>query len=68
MILQISEGVCFGARTLDGKVFIRDKSLRKYIPKYIEPMRNRNKITCICKIWISAMLLQSDLNKWRISE
>ena len=30
-------------------------------------MSNRNKITCGCKIYISSVLLQSDLNKWRLS-
>ena len=29
-------------------------------------MSNRNNITCGCKIFISDMLLQSDLNKWRL--
>ena len=29
-------------------------------------MINRNNITCGCKICISDMLLQSDLNKWRL--
>ena len=29
-------------------------------------MSNRNKITCECKTCISAMLLQPDLNKWRL--
>ena len=38
------------------------------MPKYIKPMSNRNKIKCGCKTCISAMLLQSDLNKWRISQ
>ena len=31
-------------------------------------MSNRNNILCGCKTCISAMLLQSDLNKWRISK
>ena len=31
-------------------------------------MGNRNKITRGCKTCISVMLLQSDLNKWRMSQ
>ena len=31
-------------------------------------MSNRNRITCGCKTCNSAMLFQSDLNKWRISQ
>ena len=31
-------------------------------------MSKKNKNTCECKTCISAMLLQSDLNKWRISQ
>ena len=38
MILPISEGVCFVARTVYGKVCIGDTSLRKYIPKYINKL------------------------------
>ena len=43
-------------------------SLREYIPKYIKTTSNRNKITCGCETCISAMLLQLDLNKWRLSQ
>ena len=45
MILPISEGVCFGARTVDGKVYIGDTSLMKYMSKYIKPTSNINNIT-----------------------
>ena len=31
-------------------------------------MNNKNDITCECKTRIIAMLLQSDLNKWRLSQ
>ena len=31
-------------------------------------MSIRNKITCGCKTYISAMLIQSDLDKWIISQ
>ena len=58
----------FGARTVDGTLCIVDMSLRKYMPKYIKPISNRNKIICGHKICISDMLLQSYLNKWRISK
>ena len=35
--------------------------------KYIKPMSNI-KITCGCETFISSMLLQSDINKCRISQ
>ena len=68
MIFTSSERGFSGARTVNGNMCIGDKSLSKYMPKYIKPMSNRNKITCGCKTCIRAMLLQSDLNKWRISQ
>ena len=45
-----------------------DTSLRNYMPKYIKPTSNRYRIICGCKTCKSAMLLSSDLNKWRISQ
>ena len=68
MILPICVGDFYGARIVDEKVNIGDTSLLKYMPKYIRPMSNRNNITRGCKTSISAMLLQSDLNKWRLSQ
>ena len=68
MILSISLGVFWGARTVDGNLCIGDTSLRKYMQKYIKPMSNRKKITCGCKTCISAMLPQSYINKWRLSK
>ena len=68
MILPSSEGGFFGAITIDGNFCIEYTSLRKYMPKYIKPMTSRDKITCGCKTCISAMLLKSDLNSWRISQ
>ena len=35
---------------------------------YIKPMSNINNITCGCEKRISAMLLQSDINKLRLSK
>ena len=67
MILPSYEGGFSGAITIDGNICIGDTLLRKYMPKYMEPMSNRNKVICRCKTWISAILLQSDLNKCRIS-
>ena len=58
----------FGAITVDGKVCIGNMSLRNYTTKYIKPKTNRNNITCGCKTCISAILLQLDLNGWRISQ
>ena len=46
MILPIPQGVLFGAINEDSKVRIKDKSLRKYMPKHTKPMSNINKITC----------------------
>ena len=68
MILPSSRGGFSGARTIDGNICIGDMSPRKYMPKYIKPMSNRNNITCGCETCISGMLLQQDLNKWRISQ
>ena len=68
MILPSSKGGLSGAITVDGNIFIGDTSLRKYMPKYMKPMSSRNNITCGCKTCISTMLLQSYINKWRISQ
>ena len=38
------------------------------MPKCIEPMSNKNNITCGCKTCIISLLLQLDINKWRISQ
>ena len=38
------------------------------MPKYLKPMSNRNNIICGCKTCISAMLIQSDINKLRIPQ
>ena len=38
------------------------------MPNNIKPMINIKNITCGCETCISAMLLQSDHNKWRISQ
>ena len=36
--------------------------------KYIKPMIDINTITCILKTCISSVLLQSNMNKWRLSQ
>ena len=51
-----------------GKVCIGDTSIRKYMLTYIKLMNNMNCITCGLEACISAMLLQSDLNKCRLSQ
>ena len=66
MISPIFDEDLFCARTVKGKLFIVDTSLSKYVTKYISPVSNRNNITCRCKIFISDMLLLSDINKWRL--
>ena len=65
---QFPKEVFFGAWTVYGKLCIGDTSLKKYMPKYTKPMTNRNNITCGCKACISAMLIQPDINKLRISQ
>ena len=44
MMLPISKGGLFGARTVDGIVFIRYTSLIKFMPEYVKPMSNRIKL------------------------
>ena len=68
MIFPSSEGGFSGAITVDGNICIGDTSLSNYMPEYVKPVNNRNKTTCECKTCISAILLQSDLNKWIISQ
>ena len=38
------------------------------MPKHIKTMNKRNKSTCGCEICTGSMLLQSDLNKWRLTQ
>ena len=66
MIFLIPNGYVFFARTFYGKVFIGDTPLKKYIPKYIKPTSNINSIERGWETFISAMLLQSDINKWSL--
>ena len=68
MIFTIYQWGFFGARTVDEKLCIGYTYIRRYIPKYIEPMSTRNKIKCRFETCISDMLLWSYLNKWRISQ
>ena len=68
LILPVSQGRFCGARNSDVRVCIGDMYLRKYMPKYVKQMSNRNNITCGCKTCISAILLSSDLNKWRSTQ
>ena len=68
LMLPIFQVGFFVPRNVDRKVYIGDTSLRKYMPKYIKPKSNRNSIKCVCETCISAMLLQSDMNKWSLSQ
>ena len=68
MILPSYEGVFSSVRTIDGNICIGNMSLRKYMQNFIKPISDRKNITCVYKTCISAMLIQSDLNKWRISQ
>ena len=47
---------------------ISDTYLINYTPKHINPLRNRINIACVCETCISDMLLQYDLNKWRLKQ
>ena len=58
----------FCARTMDGRVCIGNNFLRKYMPKYVTQIINRNKITCGYETCIIAILLKSYLNKWMLSQ
>ena len=68
MILPSYEGVFSSVRTIDGNICIGNMSLRKYMQNFIKPISDRKNITCVYKTCISAMLIQSDLNTWRISQ
>ena len=46
MILTISQGGHFGARTVDGKLYIGYTSLRKYTKTNIKNTSKRDNITC----------------------
>ena len=41
MMLPISHGGFSGTLAVDGKVYIGDMSLRKYVPKNIEPNKQQ---------------------------
>ena len=49
LILQISIGRFSGAQNDEGRFFIGDTSLIKYIPKHIRIIGNRNNITSAFK-------------------
>ena len=65
-VLTIPLGGFFGAKNEDEEVCVGDTPLRKYTLRNIKPVNKKNKITRICKTCISSMLIQSDLNKWRL--
>ena len=67
LILLVYQGGFYGTINEGGKVCIGDTYLRKYMPKYIKPMSNINKITCRYETCISAMLLKFDLIKWHLT-
>ena len=68
LILPVTQGGFHGVRNEYGRVCIGDTSLRKYTPKQINPMINRNNITRGCETCISVMLLKSNLNKWWLTQ
>ena len=68
LILSVSQGLFPGPRIMRGRLFRGYTSLIKYMPNYINTIININRITCVCGTFISAMLLQSDFNKWRLRQ
>ena len=68
IILPFFQGGFYGDRNEYDRVCIGYMSLRKYIPKHIKLTSNTDNIIFVCETCISAMLLQSDLNKWRLSQ
>ena len=67
-ILPVSQGEIYGARNKYGRVCIGNTSLIKYTPKHTNTTIKRNRIACGCETCISAMLLQFDLNRWRLTQ
>ena len=47
---------------------IGDTSSRKYIYRHIKTTGNRYRVTCVYKTCIGSILLQSDLNKLKVSQ
>ena len=66
-MLPVSQDDVFAINE-DGKLCIGDLSLRNYTPKHIKPMITKNKITRRYKNYISAMLPQTDQNKWLLTK
>ena len=67
IILLVSQSGFYGEINEDGKLFIEDTSLIKYMPKHVKPMREKRSI-CGYETCISAILFQYDLNKWRLTQ
>ena len=68
IILPFFQGGFYGDRNEYDRVCIGYMSLRKYMPKHIKLKSNTDKTIFVCETCISAMLLQSGLNKWRLSQ
>ena len=66
LTLPVDQGGFSGALYEEFRVCIGDTSLRKYIPKNINPKINIKIITCVCETCISTMLLQYNLNKLQL--
>ena len=66
LILPVTQGGLYGAHDNEGEICIGDKPIQKHLPKYVEPIINRNKIKCGCETCISSMLLQYKYNKWKL--
>ena len=66
--LSVSQGGFHCAINENGRVCIGDNSLRKYMPKHINPTSNRNNKLCWYETCISALLLQYYLNEWWLQQ
>ena len=64
IILPVATNGFVGDWYDEGRVIIGDKLLIKYIPKHINPTRNRNNITYECETYICAIFIKYDLNEW----
>ena len=67
MILPIFQGYFLLQYLLMEKYLLETRLLGSTRQNIKKPMSKNNNITCGCKTCISAMLLQSNLSKWRLS-
>ena len=61
LILPVPQGELYGARNQEGRVFIGDTSMRKYMTNNIKHIIIRHFFICRCETYIIAVLFQFDL-------